>query len=275
VAADFVPIIYWITQDSYSSYDESRQEILRTFRPFAKALLLRHAPPERSGCQPETLIYLALFSLQQKIFDQYLPKLERSRLRSIGCIWPSWQRGGMKILLENGMIHNLMPLPEGNGALQHLDADGCRYAFKFYRNDSLSQRQKWLHRVLKDAAQDEERALGRKTEIQLEEGAEFVDNQTDRSPGGCTQEWRAITDRDDWKACLRKAPGDPPAERKKRQRAKCRLLAAYNILCHPLRSGASKTYLERLRKTRDGERKPLLDDYLRRYPEEFGLKTRG
>ena len=80
--------------------------------------------------------------------------------------------------------------------------------------------------------------------------------------------WLAVTDSSDWTIALHPATGETVAERSLRRHAKARLMSAFNILYHPLPSGASRAYLARLRKTRDGERKAILNEYLGRYPDE-------
>jgi hypothetical protein len=266
-SVDLNPIVYWITRESDATHTDNLRDLVRSFRGRAKNLLLKHAPPERSGRDADSLVYLALFSLQCKILNQYLPALKPQKNKSISCLWPSWNETGMKVLLDTGNVHTLRPLPEGNGVVQHLTLpDGRDYVYTFYRNDSVEQRRKWLYQALEDEARGEKRALGR--EIQIEENAVQIDTTPpvfaalDRK--NHLKELLSITDSADWKLLLGNGLGDP-ADRKRRQRAKDRLLVADRILTRSPEDPVAQTYVERLRKAEDGERKPILNEYSNRY----------
>ncbi len=178
----------------------------------------------------------------------------------------------MKLRLENDQVYQLSPLPEGNGTLQEREIDGVAYSFTFYSNDTERQRRKWLHKMLEAEARGEERKIARrKGEAQFEEGWDVEDDGAATSSidaGLKLREWVAVTDSSDWKLVFRSPKGETAAERQAHSRARKRLLAAFNILFHPLPSGGSRPFRNRLLRTEDGERRPILDEYLARYPEE-------
>jgi hypothetical protein len=263
---ELLPIVSWITQDSGAPYEDSLQQIVSSFHGLAHKLLVRHAPPEKSGCEPRDLVFKALFALQREIFDQYLPPVEARRERSVGGIWPDWALPSMKVALDTGQIYSLSPLPEGNGSKHEREVDGVTYKFTFYRNDSEQQRRKWLYKMLEEEARSEGRSSHRKQDVQLDESLPLQDESAASMEAGLRlREWRSVTDRDDWRTAFRASKGDAPVERQARSRAKARLRAAYIILYRSLPSGASRPYLERLRRAGDGERRAVLDEYLRRY----------
>jgi hypothetical protein len=76
------------------------------------------------------------------------------------------------------------------------------------------------------------------------------------------KEWIAVTDPSDWTAALGTSAA---ATRAQRQRAKDRLLAAFNILHQSPPSSSSRTVLDRLRRAKGGQRKLILDEYCRQY----------
>ncbi len=266
MSVELIPIVYWITQDSAVSYEHSLQGLVQKFAPAAQALLRQHAPSDRSGWEAEALVHRALFEMQQKLFNQYLPKLEPGRTKSVGCLWPTWEKSVL-VRLGKDRLHDLTPLPEGNGLVYDLNLDdGSRYEYRFYRNDSLEQRFIWFRQAMKDEVRSEKHALG--PDKQIAETADPVDSRTAPKHHDCAEEWHDVTDSDDWRAFKDKTPGNDIKVRKARSRAKARLMAALRILCRPPAQSVSRQYLERLRKAPDGQRKPILDEFLRRYPGE-------
>lgn len=264
MAIDLLPVVSWIVQDSNASYTDTLRGIVSSFRPYAKALLVRYAPPDRSGCDPAALTHGALFAMQREILDQYLPPLEANRVRSVGCLWP-WWKVEMKVMLKDGTVHKLSPLPDGNGLEHEYVIGGVPYRYTFYRNDSEQQRRKWLHEFLQEEARKEARGLGPRGEVQIPEHTDFADKwSVDSDSAIALREWCAITDQTDWRECLGGSRAADVAARKRRQRAKARLVAAYHLQRNPP-TPETKRYLARLKEAEDGNRATILDDYLRRY----------
>jgi hypothetical protein len=258
VPIDLIPIVYWMTQKSEENYADSLANILRLSRGQSRALLVRHAAPERSGRDPETLIYLALWSLQCKLLDQYLPPISASQTRSVGQLWPWWK--GMKLRVGPERIFELNKLPAGNGVKHTVRLpDGEECIFRFYANDSEDQRRYWLFRELEDEALREKAGLGREQQIDddVERKAQHAGPQTSTE----ILEWIAITDPDDWREAS--SEGGDAAKRKRRQRAKGRLEAARSI--RDASSQIAKAYYERLRAAPPKDRRSILDEYSLRH----------
>ncbi|HLJ51205.1 MAG TPA: hypothetical protein VKU01_34590 [Bryobacteraceae bacterium] len=272
---NLLPIVSWIKQDSELdvSYDDALEEIISKTTRIAKIYQVKYAPPEKSGLAPRHLVQVAMFCLQRKIFDQYLPPIEPKRIRSIGYLWPIWGRNEITVALDSGKLHAITPLPPENGVLQEREIDGVPYKFKLYSNNTEQQRLAWLHRELEDEARRERGAGPSKRDDQLDEAQQFVDTGSDF--GAIDQlfkEWLSITSSGDWQTIENTSRSDTAKERKERSRAAARLMAGYNILCNPLPSGRSKRCLDRLKTAEDADRKGILDEYLRFNPEH-GRRT--
>lgn len=265
-----LPVVFWLCDKADSSYADSLAETVRNFRPHAKAKLSRYVPPNSSFRDPQSLVYLALWSLQQKILGQYLPKLEPGRTKGVGCVWPWWETGGMKVEYGDKRLHMLRKLPKASGE-EGRDRlpDDLEYKYRFYRNDSVEQRQTWFRHFLEEEARKEVRGLD--PDDKTEEYVDLPDNRRlDASERGVLKEQllnlRAITDLKDWQVINRKAPHDVPAERKRQERSQKRFRAADEIL--KLRSPAAKSYYKRLVQANDSERSEILDEYIRRYAKQ-------
>jgi hypothetical protein len=256
-----LPVVFYLCDNPELSFDDCLEEIVGSFRIYAKAQLGRYSPPLRSGSDPRTLIYHALYPFQDKVLGQYLPKLDAGRAKSVTCIWPWWEKQGIKLEYGPGLLYTLEQPPKGHAVRSRITLPGnFEYQYTFYRNDTVELRRIWFLQFLQEQAKKEMRELGR--EEQMDERADPPDNRECSPSKEYFASLREITDLDDWKEIDRKAKGDSVALRKSRSRAYARLRAAAAIL--RLREELDKTYLTILMKARDGERGSELDAYLRR-----------
>jgi hypothetical protein len=258
---ELIPVVYWVSQDSEVGYTETLLELVRTLRPFATSILRRYAPPERSGLCPEALIYGGLMELRHKILDQYLPVVEPNRVRSVTCVWPWWDNTGIKVL-ASGYVETLRPLPAASGTTSSLEGRGWTY--KFYRNDDIEERRRWVCHLIKEQARADERSLG--DEVPLDENvAQAGGPIMKRGEFGSKSDVSdlvSITDPADWRDA--RAKGDSKT-RKRCQRATERLRSAYKILELSLTQSFAKAYLHRLVEAEGRERQSILNEFFKRY----------
>ncbi len=261
---ELLPVVYWITQDSAASYADTLAEIAMHLRPFAFRLIVRHAPPERSGLFADAVIYPALQALQHRILDQYLPEVEPNRVRSVACVWPWWQNTGMKVI-AGGAVRDLRPLPAGNGDKHRLDETG--WELKFYRNETVEQRYKWVHQHLENIVLEEKRRMPR--DLRLDESRPPATGPAAKRGAfgdmGDYRAWLKITDPADWRDRLATGGATP---RKRAQHARERLKAAYLILQLSITENYAKAYLERLKDADAARRRTLLNLFYERYLRE-------
>jgi hypothetical protein len=261
---DLIPAVYWITQNSDVEYGDTRLDVFRMFRRYAGSVLGRYAPPERSGRDADALIYDGLLELQRIILDQYLPPVEPERVRSVACLWPWWERTGMKVL-AGGCVDKLKPLPDGNGGAHCLEGRG--WTFHFYRNDSVEQRRIWVCHLIKGQAREAGRELSH--DLQLDE--ESLPRPAPPRYDPFKDKFEildliSITDPRDWSDARLK--GSAPDERQRRHRARERFRTARRILYFALTEPVAKSHLKRLSKTEPLNRRTILDRFNPLYPRD-------
>jgi len=238
------PVICWLTSDSNLNYGDSYAEIVCLVKETANR---RAEYCNAVGVEASFggLIDFALHKLQHRILDQYLPELKDSEVKAVGAVWPWWR--SVKIILPNGQLLPLRPLPSNDGKEYMLSPEKGGHKFTFYSNSDREQRLRWLLSAIKEEAnrqiKNERRRQSYHSDRQvgdpdLDPRARKIDLELaiDRN------KLFEITDPADWNLARSRGRDVPPAEdgtlrrktvdkiRQARHRAKERILAAGALL---------------------------------------------
>lgn len=265
---EFVPVICWIKQDYRWEYTAARDEVVRACRPYAKTMLWRKATPERTGLAADRLTHDALLDLQRIILDQYLPPVEPNRVRTLGRLWPWWNRTGMKVL-TGGSVQTLSPLPKEDGATCILEP--CGWKYRFYLNDSEERRRKWVLHLISELARKEKGATAKEQQMPEDTPGSSRSSRRSAEPSfrddqSAIIDWQSVTDPDDWRdAALTESDQN---SRQRRSRAQRVLFAAWEILQLSLTDPIANIYVDRLKKAKPGDRRALIQDFVDRYKKE-------
>jgi hypothetical protein len=267
---ELTPVVCWLTQETADSYEDSLRWVLVSFRDAAERYLSTYDPWNRSGYDHDSLVYVALHSLERTILDQYLPRLRRDEAKGVNCIWPWWKTTGIKVALESGLVDSLPPELAEDGELRTaVLADKCRYGFTVYLSETPGQRHRWLRHAMRQTVREERPSKVIEMEVAMDDStpepadrASSVDDIADKE---FLQRVRAIVDSADYRAATNE--DTDTAARQRRHRAIERLRTAGQIIVRAAWDQVARTYWDRLREAADGARRRILDTYSRRYLE--------
>ena len=268
MAKELVPIIYWLTQESPVDYGDTFLALVDGFRRTAKRVLARNSREDRSGCNADGLIALAMMELQSKILDQYLPEVTASGQRSVGRMWPWWEQ--IKVRYGKNQVYTWTKLPEQDGETSEQLPDG-EYRFKFYRNDDRSARTRLLHQIIKEGVLKDSKFL--LNNLPFEQNFDPPDSQTPVSKVLEVKEFvgllKAIVDSNDLRLVDEPGHGENDAARQARSRAVRVLRVACFLINRSARDAVAKACIARLEKAPDGKRGAILRGYFKQYRPEL------
>ena len=255
MSSQLIPILHWLSQSSQSIAADDLQEVVHKFRDSAKFALGNYAR-ERGNYPTHALVSAALWELQREILDQYTPEVTADGKKSVGRMWPWWEE--MK-LRSGDTIHDWKPLPDRDGMV-----DFAGFRFRFFRNETASDRARLLHHFIKKGAWSERRFL--KKDKQSEEDFDIPDQRVQNARAiemkDFVEQLHAVADSIDLRLAAEPIPGESSKARKARSRAKRRLQLACVLLIREGFDRIASRYLHRLRDTLDGKRRPILEEYL-------------